>query len=327
MLGPAALRRELAACHVFLLPFRLPVSEVPLVVIEAGLSGRPVVTLDAPGVAEYARLFGGLVADSPAALPRLLTRACLIRPAGQPDPAPWTRWDRAVDMLLARPPHPLAGCRFLGLIGVDGSGKTFLANHLRDRLDEERIACSRVWSRFRNYLSKPLLALTRLTGHNRKVEQDGVRIGYHDFQRSRPLALLFLALQAADQVLDILFRYRLRPERELIIGDRCVFDTLVDLAVDTGLDDLVIDRLGPALVRLLPRPWHVVLVSRPVALTRESRPDALLDRHFLRRRALYLRLARRFGLPIVENAASAGIVIADIIGSRHCRPAPAGARP
>lgn len=327
MLEPAELRRRLAGAQVFLLPFRVPVSEVPLVVIEAGLSGRPVVTLEAPGVAEYARLFGGLVAETPAALPRLLMRACLMRPCGQPDPAPWTRWDRAVEALVARPPHPLAGCRLVGLVGVDGSGKTYLADHLCDRLDEEGILWRRVWSRFRNYLSKPLLALTRLTGHNRKVEQDGVRIGYHDFQASRPLALVFLALQAVDQVLDILIRYRLRRGCGLIVGDRCVFDTLVDLAVDTGLDRLVIERLGPLLVRLLPRPWHVVVVSRPVALIRESRPDALLDRHFLRRRALYLRLARRFGLPVVENAGTAEAAIADILLLRHRRPAPAGARP
>jgi hypothetical protein len=169
--------------------------------------------------------------------------------------------------------------------------------------------------------------VARLTGHNRKVEQDGVRIGYHDFNRSRPLALLFLALQAADQVLDILFRYRLTLDRRLVVGDRCVLDTLVDLAVDTGLDDLVIDRLGPLLVGLLPRPWHVVLVTRPVALVRASRPDALLDRHFLRRRTLYLRLARRFGIPVVENDATAKTAIDDILRLRHRRPAPPGARP
>ncbi len=327
MLDPAELRQRLALCHVFLLPFRIPVSEVPLVVIEGGLSGRPVVTLDAPGVAEYAHLFTGLVAESPASLPRLLMRACLIRATMQPDPGPWTRWDRAVEPLLARPPHPLAGCRFVGLIGVDGSGKTYLADHLCERLGADGIASRRVWSRFRNYLSKPLLAMARLTGHNRKVEQDGVRIGYHDFDRSRPLALLFLALQAADQVLDILFRYRLTLDRRLVVGDRCVLDTLVDLAVDTGLDDLVIDRLGPLLVGLLPRPWHVVLVNRPVALVRASRPDALLDRHFLRRRTLYLRLARRFGIPVVENDATAKAAIDDILRLRHRRPAPAGARP
>jgi thymidylate kinase len=87
--------------------------------------------------------------------------------------------------------------RFVGLIGVDGSGKTFLLNRLSAELIEAGVDHRHVWSRFRNYLSKPLLGLARLTGHNVKAEVDGVRIGYHEFARSRPLALLFLALQAS----------------------------------------------------------------------------------------------------------------------------------
>ncbi len=80
-----------------------------------------------------------------------------------------------------------------------------------------------------------------------------------------------------------------------------MLDTLVDLAIDTGLDDLVLDRLGPRLTALLPGPRLVVLVSRSPRLIRESRPDALLDRNFARRRALYRRLAEAYGIPVVEN--------------------------
>ena len=304
MLDAAALRDRLAPCHVCLLPFRLPVSEVPLVVLEAGLSGRRVVTLDAPGVGEYAAALGGLVAPGPADLAQALICACRAPPLRRPDPAPWTRWDHAVAGLAEAPGgcHPLARYRFVGLIGVDGSGKTFLLNRLSDELAQAGVAHRHVWSRFRNYLSKPLLALTRLTGHNVKAEVDGVRIGYHEFARSSALSLLFLALQSADNLLDILFRYRLRPRSAgLILGDRCVLDTLVDLAIDTGLDDLVLDRLGPRLAALLPSPRLVVLVSRSPRLVRESRPDALLDRNFARRRALYRRLAEAYDIPIVEN--------------------------
>jgi hypothetical protein len=39
-----------------------------------------------------------------------------------------------------------------------------------------------------------------------------------------------------------------------------------------------------------------------VADIRATRPDALLDRHFAQRRALYQRLARDFALPVLENA-------------------------
>ena len=312
MLSAHELRERLATCHAFLLPFKVPVSEVPLVVIEAGLSGRPLVVLDAPGVSEYAHYFGGLVGVTPEALPALLLRACARTPIRPADPRPWTRWDEALEPVLAWKPSPFSRYRFVGLIGVDGSGKTFLLDRLSDGLRRAGVPHRRVWSRFRNYLSKPLLAAARLTGHNRKEQIDGVRIGYHEFAQARPLAFLFLGLQVLDQALDLVLRYRLPWRRELVVGDRCVLDTLVDLAVDTGLDDLVIDRIGPPLLRLLPRPRLAVLVSRPAALIRESRPDALLDRNFARRRALYERLAGRFGIPVLDNAGSPEAALAEL---------------
>ncbi|MDW8340599.1 MAG: glycosyltransferase [Geminicoccaceae bacterium] len=297
MLGPEEVAEHLAIARAALLPFRAPVSEVPLVVIEAALSGATPVVLDAPGVGEYARALGGIVARSPADLPAALLEACRRPPPPPPDPAPWTSWKRAVEPLVGPSLGALARYRLIALCGPDGSGKTVLVQRLRDRLARERIASRRVWSRFRNYLSKPLLALARLTGHNRKERYPGFALGYHDFENSwyaRP----FLALQAVDLALDVRLRFR---GRTLLLADRCCLDTLVDLCVDTGLEDLVFGRLGPRILRLLPRPAAAVVIERDPALIAESRPDALADRHFARRRALYRRLAETLGIPVVSN--------------------------
>ncbi len=298
MLPRPELRRRLAEAHLFLLPFRAPVSEVPLVVIEAGLSGRRLVVLGAPGVTEVAEALGGRVAAAPEDLPDAVLEALREPPrSSAPSADAWTRWDLAGAALLAQQPWRL---RLIAVCGVDGSGKTALIEALARRLEAEGVPHRRVWSRFRNYLSKPLLALTRLSGHNRKERSQGVTIGYHDFAGSRPLALLFLALQAIDTALDTLARFRL-GRRLPILADRCALDTLVDLAVDTGLDDLVLDRLGPRLLRLLPEPRLAVLIERSPAVIARQRPDAVADRHFARRRALYRRLAERLELPVLTN--------------------------
>ncbi|WP_191062574.1 glycosyltransferase, partial [Geminicoccus harenae] len=76
MLTAEAMHRRFAAADVHLLPFRMTVSDAPLVVIEAGLTGRPVVVLDTPGVAEYARAFGGVVVARPGRLAAALRDAC-----------------------------------------------------------------------------------------------------------------------------------------------------------------------------------------------------------------------------------------------------------
>lgn len=305
MLDAATLARAIAGVDAFLFPFRAPVSEVPLVVIEAGLTGRPVVALEAPGVTECVHALGGIVAGNAEALPHALIRALRQRRPVTVEAGRWTCWRSSVAAMLDAPATASLRHELVALCGVDGAGKSFLLAQLRQRLAASGVPTRHVWSRFRNYLSKPLLALTRLSGHNYKVELEGVRTGYHDFAGHPWIAWPFLVLQTIDQVLDITARYHLRRwltgRRTLILGDRCVYDTLVDLAVDTGLDDLVIDRIGPWLVRLLPRPNRVVVIDRHPLRIQEQRADALLDRHFHRRRALYRRLAERFALAVVDN--------------------------
>lgn len=309
MLRPQALRHELARCHAFLLPFRLTIAEVPLVIIEAGLSGRPTIVLEAPGVDEMARQLGGLVAASPAALPDALLAAASRPPAAPRDARAWTDWPCAVAPLLEPAAGGLAGYRMVALTGTDGAGKTFLLHGLQRRLDAAGIPHRHVWSRFRNYLSKPLLGATRLTGHNRKEDFGGGSIGYHEFAGRSWLAWPFLCLQVLDNLLDIWWRYHRSADRRLVVADRCIYDTLVDLAIDTGLDDVVFGRLGHRLVDLLPAPRLVAVLNRPVAAMRSHRPDVLLDRNFARRRALYQRLAQEFGLPVLENDGPAETVL------------------
>jgi glycosyltransferase involved in cell wall biosynthesis len=187
MLDAATLRQRLAPVRLFLLPFRLTVSEAPLVTIEAGLSGRPVVAMDTPGVSEYVRALGGIVAPDAFMLPAAIIEGLARRPADVADRAAWTRWDQAVLPLVETPPYPFGHWRLVALIGVDGSGKSFLLGRLAKKAEAARVPHHHVWSRFRNYLSKPLLALARLTGHNRKEQVGETRIGYHDFVGNRAL--------------------------------------------------------------------------------------------------------------------------------------------
>lgn len=301
MLTAAELRQHLAAADVHLLPFRLTVSDAPLVVIEAGLTGRPVVVLDLPGVGEFARAFGGIVARHARTLPAALAEACERRPRRPPAAEAWTRWERAVTPLLELGPAGPERLRAIALIGIDGAGKTTLVQALRERLDAAGHPTIHVWSRFRNYLSKPLLGLARLTGHNRRLVLAGVTVGLHQFEGVWWLARPFLALQRLDLHLDAWCRVRPAAWRGLVVMDRCLLDQLVDVAADTGLHAQIIDELAPRLFDLLPQPARIVLVDREPVLIGRSRPDALADPRLLLRRQLYHRLAERLSLPVIAN--------------------------
>ncbi|MCB1969703.1 MAG: hypothetical protein KDG54_04765 [Geminicoccaceae bacterium] len=312
MLDDTALRNAVRQVDVLLLPFLAPVSDVPLVILEAGLGGRTVVTLDTPGVSEYANELGGIVVGSPDRLPDALIHATRSRSRPCIDPDKWRGWKSEVESLPAPRPRSIGDLAMIALCGADGCGKTCLLRHLEIHLGAEGVPTVHVWSRFRNYLSKPLLALARLTGHNRRETIGDTVTGYHDFAGRAWLALPFLVLQVIDSRLDLAMRYRRRGER-MVLADRCIFDTLVDLAIDTGLDRFVIERIGPRLVRHLPRPNITILVRRDPEAVRRDRPDALADRNHERRRELYDRLAAFFGLAIIDNDGTPDQSVAEIL--------------
>jgi len=185
------------------------------------------------------------------------------------------------------------------LLGVDGSGKTTLASAYLELLEEQSVRAIHVWSRYRNYVSKPFLALMRLTGHNRKEIVSGVKIGYHDFRNNKIIAWIFLFLQWLDQFFDILWRFR--SGNACIVSDRCVVDTLVDLCVDTGMDDFVLGWYGRSLLSLMPERSVYFIVSRDKVLVHECRPDVKADKDYDRRVELYKRVGAQYGLVLLCN--------------------------
>lgn len=185
------------------------------------------------------------------------------------------------------------------LMGVDGSGKTTIAKAYLKHLEKSAEPVIHVWSRYRNYFSKPFLALMRVTGHNRKEVVDGVKIGYHDFSNNKVIACVFLGLQWLDQYIDITLRFRFRSQA--IVSDRCVIDTLVDLCIDTGMDDFILGRYGRSLLSLMPQEIKYFLVARDKQLVYKCRPDVKADANFDRRVSLYNRVASTFDLIPLNN--------------------------
>lgn len=135
--------------------------------------------------------------------------------------------------------------KLISIVGVDGSGKTTIANWLADELSKRGLKTELVWSRFRNYLSKPLLAATRMTGHNYYKKHDDVLFGYHDFDNLVGYRELFALTQAIDVNIGAYWYInRVKKTSDTIICERGPWDTLVDVASDTGIESLLTSRLG-----------------------------------------------------------------------------------
>jgi thymidylate kinase len=189
---------------------------------------------------------------------------------------------------------------------VDGCGKTTLCRSLEAELSQNGIATQVVWSRFRNYLSKPLLGLSRLTGHNRRFYAKGEWIAHHDFSALPVFREAFALFQAVDVNIGAYFhitRPRLRWPG-VSICERGPWDTLVDVMADTGLDKMMTSLVAKWYVRQMAAARLVIWIRRDPEAIFRSRPALHEDPTILRRAELYERLAVQEGWFVVDNNGS-----------------------
>lgn len=190
----------------------------------------------------------------------------------------------------------------ISIVGVDGSGKTTLANWLAGEFAAQGREPVLVWSRFKNYLSKPLLAATRLTGHNYYKTLDGVKFGFHDFERLVGYRELFAVLQAIDVNIAAYGRiHRQRAHSDVVICERGPWDTLVDVTADTGLSWLPSSPLGAMYSLLMRRDACVLWISRERDSILRTRTELVHDHKLAPRMGVYAQLAARHGWHVIDN--------------------------
>lgn len=193
------------------------------------------------------------------------------------------------------------------LTGVDGSGKTFLAKRLIEALEAKGAPATHVWSRFNNFLSKPLLAYARLVGINYYEYENGVKVGYHDFENTTITSSLFVILQLCDVWIASVFKFWIPVLRKkvIIVSDRGPHDTLIDVALDTGRKDLPKSFLGRLYLKAIPFRQARFFVFRERSKIELARPDVTRDRKFQKRLELYLDNEKELGFVRVDNNGTA----------------------
>ena len=189
------------------------------------------------------------------------------------------------------------------LAGVDGCGKTTLAHKVIDRLNSKGIPAVHVWSRFNNYLSKPLLAFARVLGLNYYEVKNGTKIGYHDFEKCNIISCLFISLQLIDVWIASIAKFWIPiiKHKQVIVSDRGPYDTLIDVALDTGMANLPDSLLGELFYRSIPFPHKVFLVVRDKNKIELSRSDIKCDRKFQKRMDLYVANENTLAFQRVSN--------------------------
>lgn len=193
--------------------------------------------------------------------------------------------------------------KLIYVMGIDGSGKSTVSEHLAQKLREQGYTVNVQWLRFNHVITKPLLGLCRVIGLTRYETHDGIRVGYHDFHRSRVISWLFVLFQYLDALRVKYFRIipKIKGDRSVLILDRYVYDILVDVMVDTGMDALYESRTGNAFLRLLPKDSRLILVDRELDKVLEARPEGRVDRNFIKRYRHYQTISAQPDVHTIEN--------------------------
>jgi thymidylate kinase len=188
------------------------------------------------------------------------------------------------------------------ITGADGVGKSCVARWIVEQFLVRGVKADLVWSRFSNFLSKPLLALTRLSGHNFYKKFDGVLFGFHNFENLSGFRYLFALLQAIDVNIAALKDIKRKKHRfDILVCERGPWDTLADVIADTGLDNLsegILSKLFTIQVRGEAR---VIMLRRTKENILRSRPELVHDFKLDRKLAIYSHLAEINRWSIVEN--------------------------
>jgi thymidylate kinase len=196
--------------------------------------------------------------------------------------------------------------RLIVLIGPDGSGKSSISNRLLERLSSERQGVSRVWCRFE---SRPLGFALKMVSKMRGHEGD-FRETYAARSESKsrlmtnsPMKWPYLVFVVASYMVDLHGKVAGRlKEGGVIISDRYIYDTIVDLWVDFGRKDAHLSFLIPLLSNIAPPPDKIFLVDVPEEVSMSRKDDVPNIEYVTVRRMGYERICQRIGAIKLDGA-------------------------
>ena len=213
------------------------------------------------------------------------------------------------------------------LMGLDGSGKSTQAQLLANWFREQGTPAEVVWMRGESYVTRPLLrlakALLRAPASKKRggiVEGGGLTVGdpqvrdaYAKYVASKR-SIFRCGLARAVWRSLVLFDFfitvkvafaRLARSVEVVILDRYVYDTLIDIDSGFGSGGAEVKRLlASPLFRVFPQPDKIVLLEIDPATAMRRKDDIPSMEYLEERHSIYRAVALKTGASIIDGALS-----------------------
>lgn len=196
--------------------------------------------------------------------------------------------------------------KFICFIGMDGSGKTTLAQKTTERLCQQGMDFHYKYGQMKPFLTRPLLNLGRWWLSRKKIWDKN----YSDFTNAKqsgfqklPIAYtLYTVLIFLDVFPQLFFRISIpRLLGQGIISDRYIYDTLINLSLNKrGSIDEICDQLS-RYFHFLPIPDRLFIVDVPekVAFTRKKDIPDIAYLSF--RRKMFIELGQKQGGIVING--------------------------
>lgn len=188
--------------------------------------------------------------------------------------------------------------------GIDGSGKSSQLAWIAASLAAQHQSYTYLRLRWAALTAVPLLASARLLGYtsrryNPRSQSVVVEQRYHEFPAMRalwpPLFAFDMTVKAWWQMLKPLRR------GDWVICDRFALDAIVDVAAALRDERLLEGRFAASLLRLMPRDARTLVIDMDPMTAYRRKLDVLDPAYLEIRRPMFLRMADRLNIPVVDG--------------------------
>jgi dTMP kinase len=182
---------------------------------------------------------------------------------------------------------------------MDGSGKTSHASSLMQFLTTQGNRYTFVWAGFRPIFSYMFFGITRLAGFWRRTRRNAYTdpLEYAPLRSLETLGQVYRLFLFVDYQLEILIKVRI----PLLLGRTVIADRyFYDMIMELQRSRISSERFIMILSKTLPQPLLAFLMDGPESMIFERRGFAYDE--LIAKRKLYLQLARKFGLIIVDSS-------------------------
>jgi thymidylate kinase len=190
----------------------------------------------------------------------------------------------------------------ISLSGIDGAGKSSIALAVHDYLIKRYdIECKTVWCKFGNSpINNPQIIRIVKRFLLLKVKPNKVNKEYKINKSTSLVRQIYGNMLLLNHLFEIFFNIRVPLLRgKIVICDRYIFDTMVDLQQEFGF---TMEHAREAVsANWIPKPNYKFLLDLPAESAFQRKTDTESENFLIERRRLYLEIAQFHGIHVIDS--------------------------